>query len=89
MSWTTFHQKEELTTRIKNILDEYPPGIGPFKEFIQNADDSGAKKFILKLDTKTYGTDSVISHGLGAWQVHKTEFPIFFSVFEGTCDFGL
>ena len=43
--FSVFHQKEELTTRIKNILDEYPTGLGPFKEFLQNADDAKAKKF--------------------------------------------
>jgi sacsin len=48
--WTTFHQKEELTTRIHNILQDYPPGIGPFKEFLQNADDAQAKVFSLILD---------------------------------------
>jgi hypothetical protein len=26
-SFSVFHQKEDITTRIKNILDEYPPGM--------------------------------------------------------------
>ena len=30
-----FHQQEQLTTRLHNILAEYPPGIGPFQEFLQ------------------------------------------------------
>ena len=37
-----FHQQEDLTTRLSNILREYPPGIGPFQEMLQNADDAHA-----------------------------------------------
>lgn len=35
--WVEFHQQEELTSRLQNILEEYPIGIGVFKEFLQNA----------------------------------------------------
>eukprot|EP01114_Cavostelium_apophysatum_P019852 TRINITY_DN6498_c0_g1_i1.p1 TRINITY_DN6498_c0_g1~~TRINITY_DN6498_c0_g1_i1.p1 ORF type:complete len:1581 (-),score=487.74 TRINITY_DN6498_c0_g1_i1:38-4732(-) len=52
-----FHQKEELTTRISNILEDYPTGIGPFKEFLQNADDARAKKFAVVLDLVDYKKD--------------------------------
>eukprot|EP01117_Protostelium_nocturnum_P016092 TRINITY_DN6312_c0_g1_i1.p1 TRINITY_DN6312_c0_g1~~TRINITY_DN6312_c0_g1_i1.p1 ORF type:complete len:1595 (-),score=487.74 TRINITY_DN6312_c0_g1_i1:214-4998(-) len=45
-----FYQKEELSTRIGNILEEYPAGIGPFKEFIQNADDARARRFVVIYD---------------------------------------
>ena len=38
-----FGQKECLTRRLSNILEQYPQGITPFLEFIQNADDSGAR----------------------------------------------
>ena len=30
--WQEFFQQEELTTRLRNILADYPPGIGPFRE---------------------------------------------------------
>ena len=40
----------QLTTRLRNILREYPEGIGPFKEFMQNADDASARDFGLILD---------------------------------------
>ena len=50
VNWVEFHQREELTTRLRNILDEYPPGIGPFKEFLQNSDDAGASTFAVILD---------------------------------------
>ena len=35
----SFGQKEELVTRIRNIVDEYSGKIDIFKELIQNADD--------------------------------------------------
>ena len=35
-----FGQKECLTRRLSNILEQYPQGITPFLEFIQNADDA-------------------------------------------------
>ena len=38
-----FGQKECLTRRLSNILEQYPQGITPFLEFIQNADDAGAR----------------------------------------------
>lgn len=66
--WEQFYQKEDLTTRLRNIIDEYPVGTGPFKEFLQNADDAAARRFGLCLDCGTYGTDSLLSSGLAAWQ---------------------
>jgi len=50
--FSIFHQKEDLTTRIRNILDEYPFGLGPFKEFLQNADDAKARKFSVIFDRR-------------------------------------
>ena len=40
-------QKEDLTDRIRNLLDGYKDGIAIFKEAIQNADDANAS--ILKI----------------------------------------
>mgnify|MGYP001387497822 CR=1 FL=1 len=40
--WVPFHQQEALTTRLANILEEYPVGVGSLREFVQNADDAGA-----------------------------------------------
>ena len=48
--WTPFHQQEALTTRLANILEEYPPGVSTLREFVQNADDAGASRIILCLD---------------------------------------
>ena len=48
--WTTFHQHEALTTRLANILEEYPPGVSTLREYVQNADDAGASTLVLCLD---------------------------------------
>ena len=51
---TAFGQKEELITRIKNILEEYSGKIDVFKELLQNADDSGATEFHVLLDKRSF-----------------------------------
>ena len=33
--WVPFHQQEALTTRLANILEEYPVGVGSLREFVQ------------------------------------------------------
>ena len=53
-----YGQKEELITRIKNILDEYAGKIDVFKELLQNADDSGATEFNLILDKRDFSGHS-------------------------------
>ena len=52
--WESFHQQEDLTTRLHNILEEYPAGVGIFKEFLQNADDAGARKFAILWDRQSH-----------------------------------
>ena len=56
-----FGQKEEWTTRLKNILDEHHGDIDIFKEMIQNADDSGASEIHFICDKRTHGTDRVLN----------------------------
>ena len=56
-TWTTFHQHEALTTRIANILDEYPPGVSTLREYVQNADDAGASTLVLCLDASVRTPD--------------------------------
>ena len=51
-AWTPFHQAEALTTRLANILEEYPPGVSTLREFVQNADDAGASRIVLCLDLR-------------------------------------
>jgi sacsin len=66
--WESFHQAEALTTRLRNILDEYPTGSGPFKEFLQNADDAGARTFALCLDSTRHPEEGLLAEGLAEWQ---------------------
>ncbi|RIA90189.1 hypothetical protein C1645_823690 [Glomus cerebriforme] len=46
-----YEQHESLTTRIKNILNDYSVN-SLFKEFLQNADDTGAKHFLVIVDER-------------------------------------
>eukprot|EP00911_Craspedida_sp_UC1_P000098 UC1_evm1s82 len=50
--WQEFSQEEKLTTRIANILGDYPAGPTVIKELLQNADDAGAREFALFLDAE-------------------------------------
>ena len=63
-----FHQQEDLTTRLSNILREYPPGIGPFQEMLQNADDAGASRFVVVYDTYQYQSEKLVSDRLADHQ---------------------
>ena len=56
-----FGQNEKLTTRIKNILDEYSGEIDIFKEMIQNADDAQAHKIHFILDERDHKTETVFN----------------------------
>ena len=53
--YDAFHQSEALTTRLSNILEEYPPGVSTLREFVQNADDAGASRLVICLDLSSHG----------------------------------
>lgn len=53
------YQREPLTTRLKNLLHDYPEGVGIVKELIQNADDAGAKKIHITFDWQTYEAEKL------------------------------
>ncbi len=74
VEYVVFHQKEDLTTRIANILQDYPVGVGPFKEMIQNADDARARKLAVVLDESDYAHGTIISPELAQWQVCRALF---------------
>ena len=38
-------QRERLTVRLKGLIRQYQRGAGIMKEFLQNADDAGARHF--------------------------------------------
>ncbi|CAG8565122.1 11422_t:CDS:10 [Rhizophagus irregularis] len=72
--WEIYGQHESLTTRIKNILNDYSMD-SLFKEFLQNADDAGAKKFSVYLDERPKfqhnpSKKSLFSEELEVWQGH-------------------
>lgn len=46
-------QKEELTDRIKNLIEEYADGVSVLKEMLQNADDAGATCLRILYDERT------------------------------------
>ena len=58
---TQFGQREELTQRIKNILQDYPLDVTFLKELLQNADDAKATKMCVILDKRTHGKDQILS----------------------------
>ena len=53
-SWGDFGQQERLTVRLKELIRNYPRGVGIIKEFIQNADDAGAKSLAVLLDMRKH-----------------------------------
>ncbi|KAK3895084.1 hypothetical protein Pcinc_001179 [Petrolisthes cinctipes] len=54
-----FGQKEPLTTRLRNILQDYPYDSGIMKELLQNADDSGATEIAFIIDLRHLPTDTL------------------------------
>lgn len=49
-----FGQKVDLIARIRQALHDYPAGVSMFKEFIQNADDAGARRVHICLDLRSH-----------------------------------
>ncbi|XP_060062513.1 sacsin-like [Ylistrum balloti] len=45
-------QSEPLTTRLNNILENYPDGLAVFKELVQNAADAGAQRIHFLYDER-------------------------------------
>jgi hypothetical protein len=57
----SFGQSEPLTQRLHGLIRSYPPGIGIFQEFIQNADDAGASWVQIVLDRRSFYGDQLPS----------------------------
>ncbi len=49
-----WYQSEPLTTRLKNLIRDYPEGVGIIKELIQNADDARATCVDIVFDWRTH-----------------------------------
>ena len=60
-------QHEPLTTRLKNILKDYP-WQAIVKEMLQNAEDAGATKFKVLIDCRNRGRESLLTPQMAAWQ---------------------
>ena len=56
-----FGQREELTQRIMNILQDYPFNESFLKELLQNSDDAKASKMYVILDKRHHGKESTLS----------------------------
>ena len=54
-----FEQEEPITTRLHNILNNYPEGAQILKEQIQNADDAGARRISFILDKRTHAVQNL------------------------------
>ena len=59
---------EPITTRLKNILNEYKEGVGVFKELVQNADDAGATEVQFVLDWRHHPKEKLLAPGMADCQ---------------------
>ncbi|KAL2096565.1 hypothetical protein ACEWY4_008713 [Coilia grayii] len=75
-------QREPLTVRIKNILEEYPSVADIFKELLQNADDANATECSFLIDMRKnldirenlLDPGMVICHGPSLWSFNNSVF---------------
>ena len=56
-----FGQKQDLTTSLRRILDNYPFNYEILKELIQNADDAGATEIHFVSDSRHHGDTAVFA----------------------------
>ena len=61
--WEDFGQYEDISTRIANLLREFPCDVTIFKELIQNADDSQATEVAFILDCQQHKQESLCPSG--------------------------
>lgn len=75
-------QREPLTVRIKNILEEYPSVADIFKELLQNADDATATECSFLIDMRKNNEirenlldpGMVVCHGPSLWSYNNAVF---------------
>nr|XP_023669533.1 sacsin isoform X1 [Paramormyrops kingsleyae]XP_023669534.1 sacsin isoform X1 [Paramormyrops kingsleyae] len=75
-------QREPLTVRIKNILEEYPSVSDIFKELLQNADDANATECSFLIDMRKnldirenlLDPGMTVSHGPSLWSFNNSVF---------------
>ena len=61
-------QYEPLTTRLRNILQQYKEGVAIFKEIIQNADDARASKVCFVVDWRENPRERLLTEELAKCQ---------------------
>ncbi|XP_067364140.1 sacsin isoform X3 [Channa argus] len=75
-------QREPLTVRIKNILEEYPSVADIFKELLQNADDASATECSFLIDMRKNADirenlldpGMIVCHGPSLWSFNNSVF---------------
>ena len=68
IKYTLAGPHEEITQRIKHIVQDYGTNIDIFKELIQNADDAGATEVKFLIDWRTHSSSSLFGCELQPWQ---------------------
>ena len=68
IAYTRAGQHEDITQRIRHIVQDYETNIDIFKELIQNADDAGASEVKFLIDWRHHPTDTLFSKDLEVWQ---------------------
>ncbi|RHZ79540.1 hypothetical protein Glove_144g93 [Diversispora epigaea] len=66
-NFRSYGQNETLISSIRNIIKDYPFE-SIFKEFLQNADDAGAKRFHVIVDGRSHPTNSLLCDEMKSWQ---------------------
>ena len=68
ISYIKAGQHEDITQRIRHIVQDYATNIDIFKELIQNADDADATEIKFLIDWRHHGTESLLAEELKQWQ---------------------
>lgn len=71
-----FDQTERITARLRDLVRNYPKGLGLVKEFLQNADDAGASKLLMIYDRRRHSgsfPDPAMNVALGPALLFKND----------------
>ena len=68
ITYTSAGQHEDITQRIRHIVQDYETNIDIFKELIQNADDAEATEVKFLIDSRHHPKETLITEELKEWQ---------------------
>jgi sacsin len=68
LSQEKFAQREPLTVRLRGLVRSYPKGVGLIQEFLQNADDAGARSLRVFFDNRSYPAAALPATPMAALQ---------------------